>query len=307
MTFIVDSGETASGIGERLVANGLIDDAELFRLYMRYYGLDRNIEAGTYQLSANMTIPEIGLALTNAAAVEVVVRITEGWRREQIAQGIDRTTDLPFTGADYLLATDSGFPIPESTRLAAVMPLGASAEGFLFPDTYRLAADATAADLVQKQVENFASKVTPQLEADAAVQGMTLYQIVTLASIVEREAVLAEERPLIASVYLNRLRQGIKLEADPTVQYAMGYQALTDQWWNLSLTQSDYSTADSPYNTYLYPGLPPGPIANPGLDAIRAVIYPEQSPYLFFRASCDGSGRHNFAVSFDEHLTNECP
>jgi UPF0755 protein len=145
------------------------------------------------------------------------------------------------------------------------------------------------------------------MRADAQAKGMTIYQVITLASIVEREAVVSEERPLIASVYLNRVAAGMKLEADPTVQYAMGYQAATNQWWNLNLTQDDYAAVDSPYNTYLYAGLPPGPIANPGLASILAVIYPANSPYLFFRAKCDGSGQHNFAVTYEQHLSNACP
>jgi UPF0755 protein len=136
---------------------------------------------------------------------------------------------------------------------------------------------------------------------------MTLYNVVKLASIVEREAVLDEERPVIASVYLNRLREGVKLEADPTVQYAMGYQADTGQWWNLNLTADDYHTVDSPYNTYLYPGLPPGPISNPGISSIMAVIYPADTVYFFFRVACDSSGRHNFTESYEEHVQNACP
>jgi UPF0755 protein len=155
-------------------------------------------------------------------------------------------------------------------------------------------------------VLNFEDKVTLQMRADAAARATSVYEIVTIASIVEREAVVADERPLIASVYLNRLAQGMKLEADPTVQYAMGFQADTEQWWNLYLTQADYYEVDSPYNTYLYDGIPPGPIANPGLDSIMAVIYPAESPYIFFRAACDGSGRHNFAETFEEHVANGC-
>jgi UPF0755 protein len=129
---------------------------------------------------------------------------------------------------------------------------------------------------------------------------------VTVASIVEREAAVADERPMIASVYLNRLAIGMKLEADPTVQYAMGYQYDTGEWWNLNLTQDDYYAVDSPYNLYLYEGLPPGPIANPGLSSIQAVITPAESPYFYFRAACDGSGRHVFSETFEEHVGNAC-
>jgi len=128
--------------------------------------------------------------------------------------------------------------------------------------------------------------------------------VLTMASIVEREAVVAEERPAIAGVYLNRLAAGIKLEADPTVQYAMGYQPATDQWWKTPVFLEEYSSVDSPYNTYLYPGLPPGPIANPGLSSISAVLQPADHEYLYFVALPDGSGRHVFATTFEEHRVN---
>src|SRR5690606_19657711 len=152
----------------------------------------------------------------------------------------------------------------------------------------------------------FDQRVTPELPADGQA-GLTLYEVVTVASIVEREARVADERTLIADVYLNRYEQGMMLQADPTVQYAMGYHEPSGEWWNRSLTQADYTAVDSPYNTYLYAGLPPGPIANPGIEAIRAVLRPADTPYLYFRTTCDGSGRHNFAISFEEHVANACP
>jgi len=139
-------------------------------------------------------------------------------------------------------------------------------------------------------------------EGMAAAQGLSLYEVLTMASIVEREAVVPEERPLIASVYLNRLQQGMYLQADPTVQYAMGFQPDTGQWWKTPVTLEEYEGVNSPYNTYLYPGLPPGPISSPGADAILAVLQPDESPYLFFLARGDGS--HIFAETFEEHQRN---
>jgi UPF0755 protein len=121
---------------------------------------------------------------------------------------------------------------------------------------------------------------------------------------VEREAVIAEERPAIAAVYLNRLAVGMRLEADPTVQYAMGYQEAADQWWKTPVTLEEYSNVNSPYNTYLYPGIPPGPIASPGLESIRAVLYPDEHNYIFFVALPDGSGAHVFAETWEEHVAN---
>ncbi len=175
----------------------------------------------------------------------------------------------------------------------------------MFPDTYHLTQDSQPADLVSSMLETFDRRVSAELRDAYAQQGLSLYQAVTLASIVEREAVVTDERPLIASVFLNRLALDIKLDADPTVQYALGRQP-DGAWWKTALSLEDLQF-DSPYNTYVYAGLPPGPIANPGLESLRAVAFPEPSPYLYFRAACDGSGRHTFAETFDQHLLNACP
>jgi UPF0755 protein len=305
--FAVEAGETAGGVADRLAAEGYISDETLFRRYLHYRGIDVQIEAGSYRLSASMTPQEIAEALTEALPPEVTARVTEGWRKEQIADWVGEQADLPFGAADFTVASSSTAILPVDMALRNEIPVDATLEGFLFPDTYRLALDATAEDFVRRMVETFDERVTPELRADAAARGMTLYEVVTLASIVEREAAVPDERPTIASVYLNRLAAGMKLEADPTVQYAMGFQLDTGQWWNLNLTQADYYAVDSPYNTYLYPGLPPGPIASPGLDAIRAVVYPADTAYLYFRAACDDSGRHNFSFTFEEHVANACP
>jgi UPF0755 protein len=133
-----------------------------------------------------------------------------------------------------------------------------------------------------------------------------MVQAVTLASIVQREAVIQDEMPMIASVFLNRLAVNMKLDSDPTVQYALGYQNGRGGWWTNPLSLADLQI-DSPYNTYIYTGLPPGPIANPSLEALQYVAQPAQTPYFYFRAACDGSGRHNFAITFNEHLNNACP
>ncbi|GAG39770.1 unnamed protein product, partial [marine sediment metagenome] len=172
-------------------------------------------------------------------------------------------------------------------------------------DTYRLPADASAGDLIRTMLFTFGQRVTQEIRQAIAGQGLTLHGAVTLASIVEREARLPDERPIIASVFLNRLVQGIKLEADPTVQYAIGYQEATGEWWKRPLLYADLEI-DSPYNTYRYAGLPPGPIANPGLSSIEAVAYPAETGYLFFVLDCtaEQAGRHVFAETFEEHQAN---
>ncbi len=303
--FVVDPGDTAATIGQNLVAQGLISDAELFRNYARLHGLDSRLEAGTYFLNSTQTLPEIAQALTDSSAASVRVRILEGWRREEIAAAINGSPLLAFQGADFLAATDAGAAIPQAFAAYVGLPEGASLEGFLYPDTYSLPPDADAPEFRDILLRTFQERVDPSLQAAAAEAGFSLYQVVTLASIVEREAVVPEERPLIASVYLNRLAAGMKLEADPTVQYGIGFR--DGSWWP-NITQEDYRTTQSLYNTYLYAGLPPGPIANPSLSAIRAVIFPAQSDYYYFRADCAQSGLHVFATTFEEHVANgNCP
>ena len=171
-------------------------------------------------------------------------------------------------------------------------PAGSSLEGFLFPDTYNIpAVGATPADVFERQLDSFAAKVIPAYE-EAVANGTTdldLHSVLTLASIVEREAVIAEERPDIAAVYLNRIANGIALEADPTVQYAMGYQEESGQWWKTPVFLEEYGSVISPYNTYLNAGLPPGPIASPGLSSIQAVLSPRRSQ---LRLLCRRGRRH---------------
>lgn len=306
LDFTVEPGESIASIASRLQQAGLIRDAGLFRNYVRYMGLDAGIQAGHFTLRKTMTIPEIAKALGYAAADELVFRIIEGWRLEQIAEAISAT--LKPAGAqidpqEFLtLARTGAFDYD----FLQDRPAGATLEGFLFPDTYRLDRGTTARALIEKMLANFGARVTPELRQGIAQQGLNLYQGVIIASIVEREAVIPEERPLIASVYLNRLKIGMKLDADPTVQYALGYQKDTGEWWKRPLLLADLEM-DSPYNTYRHPGLPPGPIANPGLDAIRAVAHPAETDFLYFQADCDGSGRHRFARTIEEHFANNCP
>ncbi|MFC1960217.1 endolytic transglycosylase MltG [Chloroflexota bacterium] len=302
--FVVNPGDSAATIGQNLVQSNLITDADLFRNYARYHGLDAQLEAGTYFLSPAQTIPTIAQTLTDSSTASVTVQILEGWRREEIAAAIDATPHLQFSGAAFLQATGPGAVIPADFATYVTLPPGASLEGFLYPDTYFVPPAASATEFRDTLLATFLTRVVPALPT-APTTGLNLYETVTLASIVDREAVHAEEQPQIASVYLNRINDGMKLDADPTVQYGIGYQ--NGSWWP-SITQDDYTTAQSPYNTYLNPGLPPGPIANPSLTAIQAAAIPADTPYYYFRADCTGTGYHVFALTFDEHVANgNCP
>jgi UPF0755 protein len=297
--FTVDIGENAFTISNKLLEQGLIADADLFRLFLRYNGLDAKLEAGDYVLRRDMNFREIAETLQEASFEEVTVTIPEGWRAEQIAEML--TAEGIMDGAVFLATVRQGTGLEHP--LLADRPADASYEGYLFPDTYRIPANGTPEDLISRMLDNMASKIPANAFELAASQGYTFYEILTIAAIVEREAVVPEERPTIASVYLNRLAQGMYLQADPTVQYAMGYQTDTGQWWKTPVTLEEYSQVNSPYNTYLNGGLPPGPIANPGLASIIATLQPEQTDYLFFMG-CGGEGEHLFAVSYEEHQVN---
>ena len=298
-SFTVDQGETVNSVASQLELVGLIRNAEAFRAYLIYSGQDTSIQAGDYKLSAAMSTIGIARELQDATPEEVNFVILPGWRMEEIAASLP-SSGLAISPDDFLAAARS--PHREFDFLASAD----NTEGFLYPDDYVIPRDVSADVLVNGFLRNFALHLSPELTSGYEKQGLTVYQAVILASLVEREAVKGEEKPLIASVYLNRLKQGMKLDADPTVQYALGYSPLQQSWWTSPLTLIDLQV-NSPYNTYLNSGLPPSPIASPGTDALQAVAFPEESNYLFFRARCDGSGYHEFSESFDEHLANGCP
>ncbi len=297
VTFVIEPGESAATIAARLEELGLVTDGELFRMFIRYHQIDAKLEAGEYELRPNMTMAEIAETLQHARIEEVAVTIPEGWRAEQIAQMLDKENIID---GDEFMALVRGGKFDYS--LLQDRPAESSLEGFLFPETYRVPAQAEARDLIERMLSTLDERFTPEMRQLAAERGMTIYEVITLASIVEREAVLAEEQPIIADVFLNRLEQDMYLRADPTVQYAKGYDATTGQWW-APVSVEEWEAVDSPYNTYLYPGLPPGPICSPGLSAIRAVLEPADTEYLFFLAKGDGS--HAFATTYEEHLQNQ--
>lgn len=296
-------GSTPLNTAQDLLNKNLITDSQLFVDYVRVEGLDTELEAGTYFVNQTMNIPEIALLLTDSRNSSITFRVAEGWRIEEVADAIDQNPRFSFSGEDFLAIAGTNAPLSPSISEEYGFPRGASLEGFLFPDTYILSPNITAVGLVDTLVNAFRDAVGEQLRIDAQADGYSMYEIVTLASIVERESVWDDENVLIASVYRNRLDIGMNLEADPTVQYAIN--GTRGDWW-VNITVDDYRGVDAPHNTYLYNGLPPSPIANPSLSAIRASVYPAESNYIFFRAKCDGSNYHNFAVTFDEHLSNGC-
>ena len=300
----IGEDDSVDDVAEKLSRYDLINFELYFKSLLRIQS--RNLEPGTYRLTVGMSTGEIVKAITteeSSAATErteLKVTIPEGYRIDQIADAVDEAgmnggreafleavRNFDYSGYDFLDGMPSG-----NGRLYAL-------EGFLYPDTYNFMSDDPPEYLIQNMLDNFAAKVTPEMRDQAEAQGMTLYEVITLASIVEREAADPTERPIIADVYLNRLEAGMRLEADPTVQYPLGEEG---NWWP-RLGRDDTANTDSPYNAYLNGGLPPGPISNPGLDSILAVLNPDDTNYLFFVAIGD-SGKHVFAETYEEHEQN---
>jgi UPF0755 protein len=316
--FSVPRGADAARIAQQLAAQGFALDPELFRAYVRYFNIDSRLQAGTFSLRRSLTLPQLAERLTDANADTVIFRTLEGWRLEEIAAAIDRTQGLAFTGAEFMALVGAGAGSQSGVIGAFAarvgVPVGSSLEGFLFPDTYTLPACSTVSELVEQMLTNFETRVTPQMRAAAQANGLSFYETITLASIVQREAIFDDERPRIAGVYLNRLLNGRRavpdpnvpttLDADPTIQYAIGNTRNPETWWT-RLTTEDYRGVQSPYNTYLYRGLPPTPICSPGLASITAVIYPERTDFAYFRACPNSGGRHVFSRSLAEHA-NAC-
>ena len=300
--FDIGLDEPTSQIVSRLWAADLVGEGNLFTSYLIYTGLDTQLQAGSYQLSATMSAEQLAQALLDPTPDSVTLVILPGWRLEEIAAALP-SAGVAFTPEEFLLLA---WDPPAALDLPAGLPSGASLEGYLLPGSYEIGrTQGAAAALKNILAEGYHQQVDSELRQAFADQGLSEHQAVIIASIVERESMVADEQALIASVFLNRFHAGIRLEADPTVQYALGYDETSGSWWKTPLTAADLAV-DSAHNTYLHPGLPPSPIATPSIEALFAMAFPEVSPYFFFQAACDGSGRHVFSVTFEEHIANNC-
>lgn len=277
VTFVVPSGQGSKEIARRLASEGLIRSQIGFYLLVRFFNTDKQIQAGEFRLQKSMDTRTIASELT-LGTMDVWVTIPEGWRTEEIATNIAKELN-----------------IPEKEFLAV------AEEGYMFPDTYSIPQAATAGAIATILKDTFLEKVTPQMIADAKKEGLSLSSVVILASLVEREGKTNQDRPVIAGILLNRLNQNWPLQVDATLQYILGYQSQDKTWWKKELTDAD-KKIDSPYNTYLNPGLPPTPIANPGIDALKAVIYPMKTDYMFYLH--DTSGVAHYARTIEEHEKN---
>lgn len=279
----VPQGATAGQIASILKEKRVIKSPLWFKICTKISGAGKLLRSGTFLLNQNMASEEVIWRLTNDPGVELLkIVIPEGWRTEEIARELKKR--------EIISQEDLFIEAAKKQNL----------EGKLFPSTYFFGKNTPIEVVLKTMVEEYQKNIYPIIKAIRT--DFTENQILTLASIVEREATYNDERPKIAAVYINRYKIGKRLEADPTVQYALGYIAEENRFWKSRLLYKDLKL-DNPYNTYRYNGLPPGPIANPGLKSVKAILNPEQDfSALYFVA--DNTGRHIFSDTYNEHINN---
>jgi UPF0755 protein len=280
---LVPRGATLRVAAESLAKAGVVQNATAFRLYGMLRGSDRSIRAGTYVFKRGISWGEVLDDLRGGKALEHSITIPEGWSLLQIVPQLARVLEVPVDSVQAAVRDTALLH-----RLDVPTP---TLEGYLFPDTYVFPAGTTARAAVRVMVERFERVWQPEWNARLQALAMRRHDVMSLASIVEKEARLPEERPVIAAVYLNRLKKGMLLQADPTVQYALGKHVARVLYKDLEV--------ESPYNTYKHAGLPPGPIASPGKPSIVAALNPANVPYTYFVAHPDG--HHEFTTDFAAH------
>ena len=282
---LLHSGWSARRIGRELKANGVVRSASAFAI-LHYLSPGKSLKAGEYKFDQPANAIEVRDRLARGDIYTHTVVVPEGFNMFDIAQAV-QDAGLG-NAADFLKLAHS-----ETSLIRQLDPQAQSLEGYLFPDTYQFTRTQPLPEIVAIMVHRF------QQEAKAIGLHDDVHTIVTMASIVEKETAVPEERPTVAGVYYNRLQRHMGLAADPTVVYA----ALLGHRYRGTIYQSDLQ-ADSPYNTYKYAGLPPGPIANPGVASLKAAMYPAKTDYLFFVADGNGSGHHRFSSTYEEHEKN---
>jgi UPF0755 protein len=301
--YALKEGRSAAQIGGDLEALGVIRSGRQFEVLVSLMGVQDRLSAGDYVLTKGSSIPSVVQAITVKDRVPTLrVTFPEGIRVEEMAAIAEKAG---FGSQQQFLEAVAQAKLPAD--LAASLPAGQGLQGYLFPDTYILPVGSPPAQLVALMIETFAKRFSPELRAAAAAHGLNPHQAVTLAAVVEREAVKEEERPLIAGVFYNRLANGDMLGADPTVQFAAAENPASVEkngWWKKQLTIDDLESL-SPYNTRKVAGLPPGPITNPGLASLEAVANPTATKMYYFVAdTIKNDGSHVFAETLDQHLRN---
>lgn len=280
LVFEIKPGQTASEVAQNLKDEGVIKSRTWFKLILKLSSSAKDLKAGKYDLHKNMPSESVLNCIKSGQCLHLTkLTIPEGWRSEEIAESL---------AANNITDPHAFLEIVRKRDL----------EGQLFPSTYYFSENTPAWAVVDAMLAQYNKTVKPLFEQYKT--DLTEKEVLTVASIVEREAIFHDERPKIAAVYLNRLKIGKRLEADPTVQYALGFNFRENRYWKKGLTYKDLRNP-SPYNTYRYNGLPPGPIANPSYESIKAVLNPEPDfDALYFVA--DNTGRHDFSRTYNEHL-----
>jgi UPF0755 protein len=293
----VQPGESVRAVASDLERAGLIRNAFVFRMYVKYKAPGLSFQAGHYRLVRGTPIDGLISALAHGDVVNTAITVTipEGYTVVQIA---DKLAAEGICGkSQFLNEVQSGtFDVPFVRDLPKDKHVKYRLEGYLFPDTYEFERGESAHQVLQEFLDNFARHIEGDVTARMQARGLTLDQLLTEASLVEKEARVDKERPIIASVIQNRLQRHMKLQIDATLEYILGHKDV--------LTEKD-TQVDDPYNTYRIDGLPPGPIASPGMASIEAVLNPAKTGYLYYVVKNDGSGQHYFATTYQEQLHNE--
>jgi UPF0755 protein len=280
---VVQSGQGFKALSTLLYQEGMILHPVKFRLFARIKGYDKRIKAGEYMFSSAMTPKKILETMVDGKVYLHRLTIPEGYNLRQVAQTVE-TAGLA-SEADFLKAATD----PDLVHANGID--AQTFEGYLFPDTYYFPRSATSENIITTMVKQFWSVFKPEWKEQTKTLGMTIHQVITLASIIEKETAVAAERPIISSVFHNRLKRNMRLESDPTVIYGMGD-------YNGNITRKDLESPTR-YNTYTMKGLPPGPISNTGAKAIEATLYPADTKFLYFVSKNDRT--HHFSTNFTDH------
>ncbi len=285
LQFVVEPGWGVIRISQELVSVGLIRNAYLFQFYAGINGLSRRLQDGAYFLSPNQNLKEITRILSRGAGLtkELTLTFIEGWNNQEVADYLNKQGLI--SSQDFMTAISNKADWWDEYEVLASRPTARDLEGYLFPDTYRVFRDATITDVVRKMLDNLENKLTPELRQEIAKQRKTIHEILTMASILEKEVSSDGDRKIVADIFYKRLELGMPLQADSTVNYVTGKTDVRSSAADLEI--------DSPYNTYKYQGLPPGPISNPGMASVLAAIYPRSNPYFYFLTTPDGQVIYN--------------
>ncbi len=285
---VVQPGMVSRDIGELLYKQGAVKSVFLFQMIAKVQGIENSLQAGEYVLSQDMTIQQVIDTLAKGETAYQKITIPEGYTVEQIAKLLQEKQLGDEEKIKKLAQSFVPYPYMNNNNLNVVY----KAEGYMFPNTYRISKGTTEEQMLRMMTTQFDTQFTESMRTRANDMGLSIKDVIILASLVEKEAQLPQDRPIIAGVFINRLKQSMPLQSCATIQYILGYPKA-----ELSVQDTEIS---SPYNTYQHMGLPPGPIANPGIAAIDAVLYPQRTEFVYFVA--DKKGAHHFSKTYEEHL-----